>query len=164
MFLFGWARRLLGRSAVEFVNVGGWLTHGDVAIDSCAQFLAVAQHRLIPARVKSVGHQLHKCWISICLDTCLTGSSTGGHAGVGVVSLCGSPLAAPTFVTPEFKGVLQAGSGFEFYPSYWSRRVVHLFVVYGYQGSEEDAENHALTDKLLQAVLAEAKVVCVGSS
>ena len=39
--------------------------------------------------------------------------------------------------------------------------VVHLFVFYGYQGSEEDSEKRALTDKLLRAVLAEAQVVCV---
>ena len=39
--------------------------------------------------------------------------------------------------------------------------VVHLFVVYGYQGAEEDAEQ-LLIDELLQAVLAEAQVVCVG--
>ena len=40
--------------------------------------------------------------------------------------------------------------------------VVHLFVVYGCQGAEEDADLLLLTDKLLQAVLAEAQVVCVG--
>ena len=40
--------------------------------------------------------------------------------------------------------------------------MVHLFVVYGYQGAEEDAEKLRLTDRLLQAVLAEAQVVCVG--
>ena len=40
--------------------------------------------------------------------------------------------------------------------------MVHLFVVYGYQGSEEDADKLKLTDRLLQAVLAEAQVVCVG--
>ena len=40
--------------------------------------------------------------------------------------------------------------------------VVHLFVVYGYQGAEEDADQLLLTDRLLQAVLAEAQVVCVG--
>ena len=38
---------------------------------------------------------------------------------------------------------------------------VHLFVVYGYQGSEEDREKLSLTDKLLHAVLAEAQVCCV---
>ena len=40
--------------------------------------------------------------------------------------------------------------------------MVHLFVVYGYQGAEEDAEKLRLTDRLLQAVLAEAQVVCIG--
>ena len=40
--------------------------------------------------------------------------------------------------------------------------VVHLFVVYGYQGAEEDADQLQLTEKLLQSVLAEAQVVCIG--
>ena len=40
--------------------------------------------------------------------------------------------------------------------------MVHLFVVYGYQGAEEDLDQLELTDKLLQAVLAEGQVVCVG--
>ena len=35
----------LGQLSIEFVNVGGWLTYGDLALDSCAQFLAVAEHR-----------------------------------------------------------------------------------------------------------------------
>ena len=42
--------------------------------------------------------------------------------------------------------------------------VVHLFVVHGYQGAEEDADQLQLTDKLLQAVLAEAQVVCIGQT
>ena len=37
-----------------------------------------------------------------------------------------------------------------------------IFVVYGYQGMEEGADQLLLTDKLLQAVLAETQVVCVG--
>ena len=41
-------------------------------------------------------------------------------------------------------------------------RVVHLFVIYGYQGAEEDSDKLQLTDKLLQAVLVEAQVVCIG--
>ena len=35
-------------------------------------------------------------------------------------------------------------------------------MVYGYQGAEEDSERLQLADKLLQAVLAEAQVICVG--
>ena len=40
--------------------------------------------------------------------------------------------------------------------------VVHLFVVFGYQGSKEDSEKLLLAEKLLNALLAEAQVVCVG--
>ena len=77
-----------------------------------------------------------------------------------MVSLGAAPLALPTFATAGFldfwgralRVTLPAGFG----------RVVHLFVVYGYQGAEEDAEKLQLTDKLLQAVLVEARVVCTG--
>ena len=39
--------------AVEDFNVAGWLTHGDLALDAGLDFLAVTEHRLIPARVRS---------------------------------------------------------------------------------------------------------------
>ena len=59
--------------SVEFVNVGGWLTNVDMALDSVAQFLAVAEQRLIPARARSFGHQLCKAglqsvWAPACQD------------------------------------------------------------------------------------------------
>ena len=38
--------------SLEFHNVGGWLTHGDLALGAGVDFLAVAEHRLIPARVR----------------------------------------------------------------------------------------------------------------
>ena len=38
--------------------------------------------------------------------------------------------------------------------------IAHLFVIYGYQGAESDLEKLTLTDNLLAAVLAEAKVCC----
>ena len=38
---------------VEVLNVGRWLTHGDFALDAEVDFLAVVEHRLIPARVRS---------------------------------------------------------------------------------------------------------------
>ena len=62
--------------SIEFVNVGGWLAHGDLALDSCAQFQAVAEHRLIPSRAWSVGHQLRKAGHQSCQD-----QVAGGHAG-----------------------------------------------------------------------------------
>ena len=69
---WSWSSVFYPWSAV-FVNVGGWLTSGDLALDSCAQFLAVAEHRLIPSRARSVCHQLRKAghqsvWSLACQD------------------------------------------------------------------------------------------------
>ena len=35
------------------MNVGGWLTHGDLALDAKIDFLAVVKHRLSLARVRT---------------------------------------------------------------------------------------------------------------
>ena len=110
-----------GQLSTEFINVGGCLTLGDLALDSCAQFLAVAEHSSIPSRVHSVGHLLRRAghqfvWSPACQD-----QVAGGHAGVGVVSLRGASLALPTFATSEFqeffrlsralRGTLPTGNG-----------------------------------------------------
>ena len=151
-----------GQLSIEFVNVGGWLTSGDLALDSCAQFLAVAEHRLIPSRARSIGHQLrkaghHSIWAPACQD-----KIAGGHAGVGVVSLGGAPLSLPSFITPQFQEFFRLGRVLRTTLPTAQGGVVHLYVVYGYQGAEEDAEKIRLTDRLLQAVLAEAQMVCIG--
>ena len=84
-----------GQLSIQFVNVGGWFTYGDLAMDSCAQFLAVAEHWLIHSRARSVCHQLrkaghHSVWSPACQD-----QVAGCHAGVGVVSLAGcSPCSS----------------------------------------------------------------------
>ena len=62
-----------GQLSIEFVNVCGWLTSGDLALDSCAQFLAIAEHRLIQSRARSVCHQLrwaghHSVWALACQE------------------------------------------------------------------------------------------------
>ena len=90
-----------GHLSVEIVNVGGW---GDMALDSSAQFLAVAEDRLIPAKARSISHQLREArlqsvWAPACQD-----QIPRGHAGVGVIILHGALLSAPTLVTPEFRG------------------------------------------------------------
>ena len=89
-------------------------------------------------------------------------STLQGHAGVGVTSLGRAPLSAPTLVTPEFLEFYEFGRALRVTLPAGSGSVVHLFVVYGYQGAEEDSEKLLLTDKLLRAALAEAQVVCVG--
>ena len=35
--------------AVETFNVGGWLAHGDLALEAGVDFLAAVEHGLIPA-------------------------------------------------------------------------------------------------------------------
>ena len=50
--------------AVEVFNVGGWLTHGDLVLDTEVDFLAVVEHRLIPARVRGEWARLRrKGWL-----------------------------------------------------------------------------------------------------
>ena len=138
------------------------MTSGDLALDSCAQFLAVAEHRLIPSRARSICHQLrkaglHSVWAPACQDRI-----AGGHAGVGVVSLGGAPLSLASFVTPQFQDFFRLGRVLRTTLPTAQGGAVHLFVVFGYQGAEEDDHILQLADRLLQAVLAEAQVVCVG--
>ena len=98
-----------GQLSVEFVNVGGWLTYGDFAVDSCSQFLAVAEHQLIPSRARSVGHFLRKAGHQSVWAPACQGKVAGGHAAVGVVSSGAAPLALPTFATAGFLEFFQLG-------------------------------------------------------
>ena len=88
---------------LEVFNVGGWLTHGDLALEAGVDFLAVVEHRLIPVRVRSEWTRLEKkglvsIWAPACQE-----SSHVGNAGVGVVSMKGAPIALPSFATAQFK-------------------------------------------------------------
>ena len=154
-------RFLPGQFSVEFVNVGG-LTYLDLALDSCAQFLAVAEHRSIPSRARSICRQLRKAgYQSVCSPACQD-QVAGSHVGVGVVSLGDAPLSLPSFATPEFQEFFRLGRVFRTTLPMGKGGVVHLFVLYGYQGAEDDADQLSLADKLLQAAFAEAQVVCIG--
>ena len=81
--------------------------------------------------------------------------------GYGLLVLVVS-VSLPSFITPQFKEFFRLGRAMRITLPTGTGGVVHLFVVYGYQGAEEDADQLQLTDKLLQAVLAEAQVVCIG--
>ena len=72
---------------IEVLNVGGWLTHGDLALDTGVDFLAVVEHRLIPARVRSEWSRLRKNDLASIWSPASQASSHVGSAGVGVVSL-----------------------------------------------------------------------------
>ena len=89
--------------AVEVFNVGGWLTHGDLVLDTEVDFLAVVEHRLIPARVRGEWARLRKKGLATVWAPASQDTSHVGHAGVGVVSLRGAHLSLPTFATSQFK-------------------------------------------------------------
>ena len=148
-----------GELSIEFANVGGWLTFGDLALDSCAQFLAVAEHRSIPSRARSTCHQLRRTGFSFGLGSCLSGSDCWW---LGLLVWVVLPFHFPSFVTPQFHEFFKLGRAMRTTLPTARGGVVHLFVVYGYQGAEDDADKLKLTDRLLQAILAEAQVVCVG--
>ena len=147
---------------VEFHNVGGWLTHGDLALCTRVDFLAVAEHRLIPARVRSEWSRLKGKGISSIWAPASKDSSHVGHAGVGVISLRGAPLALPSMVTAQFKSFFDCGRALRCLLPIASGRFMHLFVLYGYQGADTDPEQLALTDQLFDAALGELHVVAAG--
>ena len=76
--------------AVEVFDVGGWLTHGDLVLDTEIDFLAVVEHRLIPARVRGEWARLREKGFATVWAPASQDTSHVGHAGVGVVSLRGA--------------------------------------------------------------------------
>ena len=143
---------------VEVFNVGGFLTHGDYALDTDADFLAVVEHRLVPAQARSEGKRLWKAGVrSIWAPASLEGPV--GHAGVGVVSLRGAPTSLPTVATVGSSEFFHLGRALGCHLLVAGGRVVHLVVVCGFQGASTDPEKLRLTEKLLGAVLCELAVV-----
>ena len=148
--------------SIEFLNVGGWLSRGDLALESSAHFLAIAEHRLVPARARAVTTQLRQArrssvWAPSCQDV-----TPGGHAGVGVISLHGAPLSLPTLLDSSFQEFFRIGRAMRVVLPLGNGGIVHLFVVYGYQGADNDPEKLQLTEHLFAAVLAEARLCCAG--
>ena len=52
---------------------GGWLTHGDLALETRVDFLVVVEHRLIPARVRSEWTRLKRKGLGLYLGSSLSG-------------------------------------------------------------------------------------------
>ena len=135
------------------------MTHGDLALEAGVDFLAVVEHRLVPARVRSEWDRLGRkglasLWAPACQD-----SSQVGNAGVGVISMRGAPLALPTFATAQFKMLFDCGRAVRCMLPLGTGRFMHLVVLYGYQGADTDAEQLALTEQLFDAALGELGVV-----
>ena len=144
--------------AFEVLNVGSWLAHGDSALEARVDFLAVVEHRLLPARVRSKWARL-KCkglasiWAPACQD-----SSNVGNAVVGVVGLRGAPVAVAYLATAQFKKFFDCGRAIRCLQPLGGGRFMHLVVLYGYQGADSDAEQLA-TEQLFDAALCEPGVV-----
>ena len=60
-------------------------------------FLAIVEHRLIPARVRSEWARPRRSGLSSIWAPARQETSHVSNAGVGVVSLKGAPLSLPTF-------------------------------------------------------------------
>ena len=150
--------------SVEVLNVGGWLTHGDLALNSEVDFLAITEHRLIPARVRSEWARLRAKGVASVWSPASQDVAHVGNAGVGVVSLRGAPLALPACATAQFKAFFDRGRLVRCTLPLGACRFMHLVVLYGYQGAATDPEQLALTDQLFDAALAELSVGCSRSA
>ena len=148
--------------SLEFHNVGGWLTHGDLALNAGVDFLAVAEHRLIPARVRGEWSRLKGKGIPSIWAPASQDSSHVGNAGVGVVSLRGAPLALPTFATAQFKSFFDCGRAVR---CFFLLRLVGFCTCLFFMGIRVlmlYAEQLALTDQLFDAALGELHAVASG--
>ena len=104
VFLVGRARHpgptsLPSHFGVEFLNVGGWLTHGDFAPKVGVDFLAVAEHRLIPAPgLRGKGSLLFG----------LLPLRIPSHVG-DAIRMRGAPLALLAFAAAQFQRFFDCG-------------------------------------------------------
>ena len=78
-----------GSMSVEMFNVGCWLTHGDMVLETRVDFLTVVEHRLVPARVRGEWAGLRAKGASSVWSPASQESSHVGRGGVGVISLRG---------------------------------------------------------------------------
>ena len=132
-------------------------------LESKAHFLAVAEHRLIPARARNVTTQLRKARRSSVWAPFLSGRhSQWPCRGRRHQSPWRSPFSSYPLSIPSFKEFFRIGRAMRVILPLGNGGVVHLFVIYGYQGAESDPEKLQLSEHLFAAVSAEARVCCAG--
>ena len=61
-------RPLNGHTSIECIDVGGWLSNEDLALDCEANFLAVVEHRLITDRTRAVAASLKNLGLGTSLS------------------------------------------------------------------------------------------------
>ena len=72
------------------------------------------------------------------------------------------PFLFPLFFVSSFKEIFRLGRAMRVILPLGNMGIVHLFVIYGYQGAESDPEKLQLSDRLFASVLAEARMCCAG--
>ena len=119
-------------------------------MEAGVDFLAVVEHRVIPARFRCGWARLRGQGLaSICAPACQE-SSHVGDTGAGVISMRGAPVALRTFATAQFKRFFDCGRVVRCMLPLGAGRFMRLVVLYGYQGADADAEQLALTDQVVR--------------
>ena len=113
-------------------------------------FLAVAEYRLIPARVRSEWSRLRRTGLSSVWAPACKDSSHVDNAR-SVISMRSAPLALPTFATAQFKRFFDCGRAVRCIASSWFWEVHAFGCLVRYQGADTDAEQLALTEQLFDA-------------
>ena len=131
-------------------------------MEATLDFLTVVEHRLIPARVRSEWARLKSKVLASIWAPASQDSSHVGNAGVSVVSLRGALVSLPTFATVQFKKFFDCGRAVRCMLPLGASRFMHLVVLYGNQGADNDTEQLALTELLFDAALGELTVVARG--
>ena len=97
-----------GGFRLEALNVGGWLTHWDFALETSLDLLAVSEHRQNLLGCGMSGLVCGKRVSTLSGHFSQEGSHVG-HAGGWVVSLGRAPLGLPSFATVAFRRFFELG-------------------------------------------------------
>ena len=134
-----------------------------MALESSAHFLAVAEHRIWFLLVLAMSPLSFAKLVSLLFGHLLVRMSLL----VAMRGLASSVFMVPPFLfllfsIPPLRSFFRIGRAMRVILPLGDGGVVHLFVIYGYQGAENDPEKLQLTDHLFAAVLAEARMCCFG--
>ena len=98
-------------------------------------YLAVVEHRLIPAGARNEWVMLKAKGIASIWAPVFPDSSHVGNSGVGVVSMRSAPVAMPTFPTAQVKWFFDCGRAIRCLLPFDSGRFMNLALLCGYQGA-----------------------------
>ena len=89
------------------------------------------EHRLIFARERSEWARLRRKGLATVSAPASQDTSHVGHAGVGFVSLCGTPVSLPTFAIAQFQQFVDYGRAIRCMLPLGRGGFLHLVVVSG---------------------------------